>query len=674
MSIHISRIRAVIKQMSLYEKTLFLGCGLSLKTAHSDKFKIFSLRLPDEFLGYKPSLSALGCTFNRDLAVCYGQLCSKLARASRQTVDGVINLGVVRSPMTEGAECMLSEDPYVVSELGGGFINGAGSVVATNILSGEGAFNVRTMDARALREIYFKPVEDLGKKLIGVSIPSGTLNGVPVCAHKSFSRILWSVIGENKSVFNDLGSVINKPETTNIYASFEIGQSEKGRRDVISEVENGKLDEKRIDKCLERVISLVANRYENLKQKTDDIELDFDKVVAEQSIVLLKNDGILPLSNEPFVAIAGDLSKQERFVVKSEFANITTAKKADYVIVFAENHNGKLSQGVQKAIIEASDNGKKSILVLLSGRPIESKLFLPANAIFFVPDVFYNTFVSIVKIIKGQVNPSGKLNVSWAFNISDYPSHKEPRYLNNGDMYCYESVYNGYRYFNAFKKDVLFPFGHGLSYTNFTYSNMQTSSGNDFIELEFTVKNSGNVAGEHTCFVFGEYENVPVYGLQSRLLAFNRVNLIKSENTRVNIKIPYSRLAVYDLESSEWVIIGGTLKLKIGDNAINLPLSASFKLPFSSRRTVGLSASDVPSYYNTKDFALAKNDIDTLLGCSVNKEALEFYTAPLDITSKQIVLKKRASKKIRAALKEDIILSLVGFSEFGLLKILRAES
>ena len=656
--------------MSLEEKAQFLGCGLKLKTAHSDKYKIFSLKLPDEFLFYKPVLSAVGNTFNRELARSYGQMCRDLSSKNRLTVDGVINLGVVRDPMAEGAECMLSEEPLVVSELASGFIDGAGAVVGTNILSGETAFSIRTIDERAKRELYFKPTEALSKKLSGVCIPSGTLNGVPVCASKPFSKMLRDLIGDSTPIFSEAGTVINKAETLNLFENFEIAQSPKGRKDIIAEVENGNLDEKRIDRCLERIISLVANRYESLKTIDRTGMLDFDEVASRQSIVLLKNDGILPFRGSGRLAVTGDVEKQEIAILSQVFGNVADIKSAGTVIVFAKNEGSKLSVRAEKALIDASDAGKQTILIILSPRPVETDIIMPANAVLFVPTVYFNTLDALAKIISGEVNPSGKLAVSWAFNKEDYPAQKSLKY-NRGNAYCYESTFNGYRYFNSFKKDIQFPFGHGLSYSEFSYSNMQLTHSDNSIGLEFIVKNVGEHNGETVIFVFAEIDNDTVYGLKSRLVGFCRVNLDKSENTRVKIKIPYNNLAVYKADSSEWIIPGGMLKLSVGSDCLHLPLSDSFKLPFSSRIQAGLDKLVAPSYFANSNFNPSKREIEAQLGSSDFSEALKFYTAPPEKGSS---LEKKAVKKIKSALKQEIKINLTGFSEFGLLKLMKADN
>jgi len=667
MSIDIGRIKAVIAQMSLDEKMQFLGCGLKLLTAHSDKYKVFSLKLPEEFLCYKPTLSALGCTFNRELATNYGQMCRILSQKNRLLVDGVINLGVVRNPMADGAEHMLSEDPLVVSELAKGFIRGAGSVVGTNILSGEGAFAVRNMDERAKREIYTLPLELVKEELAGVCIPSGTLNGEPVCTSKSFGKIVREFMGINAPIFSEAGAVINKCKTLNIYENFEVAQCVKGKYDVLKDVENGNLDEKRVDRCLERIISLVANRYESLKKKDDIKKTDFDEEISSQSVVMLKNDGILPLKVKQNIAINGVIEKLEADIFGHGLGGVVSLKAADTVVVFAKGRGGKLEEKAEKSLLKASDDGKKTILVILSPRPVETKIMLTANAVLFVPHVYMATFDALAKILTGKVNPSGKLNVSWTFNKTDYLAFKNSDYAEWG-MCCYESVFNGYRYFNSFNKDVQFPFGYGLSYAEFSYSNIALEACDDFLDLEFTVKNVGNVSGDTVCFVFGSSGSKAIYGLKSRLIGFARVSLDASENTRVKIKIPYKNLSVFDANTDRWVMPGGMLKVSVGGNALHLPLKNSVKLPFSSRKKIGLNKKTLPSYFEN-DFKPTKKEIQTLLGVCEMQEALKLYTAP----PKSSTLYKKAAKRIKSALKENVAVNLTGFSEFGLLKILKSD-
>jgi|GEM_PF-2380436 len=674
MAIDISRVRAVIKQMTLEEKVQFLGCGLSLKTAQSQRFKVFSLLLPDELLFYKPNLSAIGCAFDTQLAKDYGKLCKNLALDAQQLVDGVINLGVIRKPMKPGAETMLAEDPYVVSELADAFIEGAGSVIATNILSGEEAFEDRYMDARAMRELYFKPFETLKSKLAGATVPSGCLNEATLFNCKNFVSLVNELLPQYALLLNEAGSVIDRTESLIAGSTFEIAHAESDMRKVIKDVENGCLDEKRLDNAIERIIYFVASRYEDLKTLQEStLSYDFDKRIARISPVLLKNDGTLPLSPGTRIAVAGDLSKEEFSDLSTFLPTEKNRAHADTVIVFATPQQEDTSVGAaaEKALIAATDAGKKTVLVILSPRPLQTTAILPANAVLYVPKIYFYTFEAIVELLHGFTNPSGKLNVSWAFKEKDYPANLNTRAASRG-MFCYESVYNGYRYFNSFKKGLQFPFGHGLSYTKFEYANLKITADFECVWVDYTVKNTGGVAGEHVSFVFCDLEQSPIYGLKSRLGAFSRVQLDKGKETTVRLKIPYERLSCFDAQNDKWVIPGGQLSVKIADSAEHIKISDTVKLPHGTRVTAGLNQKKIPSYYAQDRFAPLGNEIELLLQTSYLKENSE-HAHYLDTPSKKKkqALEKTLKKRIQKVLKISHT-HFNGLSEYAFDKILKS--
>lgn len=676
----IDRVKLVVGQMTLKEKVQFLGCGVGLKTVALNRLKIYSMALADDLLYYKPILSALGCTFDRELMSVYGSISKYHSAEKSLSMDGVINLGVIREPMEEGAGHMLGEDAFLVSELAKAFIDGAGTVIGTNIASGEKAFADRYMDSRALKELYLKPFIDVAKSLGGAVIPSGCLNGEIMSESKEFVAEIVSSLSENAIIINEAGSIIDKVKTLSTDCCFEIGQSSSKDKQLIKLVEDGKLSEKRIDNCIERNIMYFAEHYEKAKKEGKPVksQIEFDKRVSSESIVMLKNDGVLPLSaSNTLFSFCGNVDPEIISVMSSTIkCNITkTGKDGDVVCILAKAENGEFPSSATKLIDASISAGKKTVLFIQSPTPLELPDVVGVNAIFYVPCVYFSTYTAIAEILCGAVNPSGKLNVSWAFKPSDYPAQKNARAYSRG-MYCYESVLNGYKYFSTFNAPVRYCFGHGLSYSNFEYTKFKADVIDDVINIEFVVKNNSKIMGSTVAMIFADLpDSSSILGIKTRLIGFARIELDPGENTLVKINKDVDSLVLFDERDNVWIAPGGKYTIKVCESVDNVKASDTVKMPRSSRLDFGLNKKKVSSYYVESNFNPTGTDIEKVvrqpLLQSSNKN--ENYLLRPD-EQEQAKFDKALTKKIRKATKEkDLTCAFTGVSYHGYKKLNDAD-
>ncbi|MCL2061555.1 MAG: glycoside hydrolase family 3 C-terminal domain-containing protein [Firmicutes bacterium] len=672
----IGRVRAVVSQMTLKEKIRFLGCGLSLKTPSLERLKVFSLKLGEELLFHRPALFALACTFNRELVSAFGEKRAQAAHSEKEIADGAVNLGVIRNPMAQGSEAMFSEDAYITAELAKAYIEGAGAVIGTNILSGEGAYCDRFMDARALNELYAKPFQTVAAQLAGAAIPSGCLNGEPLFGSKQQVQVLKSALADDAFILNEAASVGQKSAAVSTGASLEIGQSEFDLRAIETLVENGQLDERRVDACVERAVWYIARRYEALKKPFDKKpRFDADARAAAQSMVLLKNDGTLPLkAADEKIHIAGNLDKAGAALMEQQLpSSVKLSLHASTALIFAKAENGRLNAHALKHLSDAAEAGKKTVLVIISPRPAETGGLLSANAVLYVPHVYAATYKAIADVLSGELNPSGKLAVSWAFNQKDYPAAKSDLAAARGNMFCYESVYNGYRYFNSFNQRLQFPFGHGLSYTDFEYSDLNVSAKNEGLDVSFTVKNTGAHNGDTVAFVFCNLDNAPVYGVQNRLAAFARVSLDKGESVSVKLRIELDRLSVYSEETGSFAVLGGKYTVCVASSASDVKLSDTVKVS-GTARAAALTHRQIPSYFGEARFTPLGTEIEAVLKTpliqKLNPNAA-YLARPNH--KKAHSLEKSANKKITKAKGTQAHSDFTGLSEFGFSKLLKSE-
>ena len=226
---------------------------------------------------------------------------------------------------------------------------------------------------------------------------------------------------------------------------------------------------------------------------------------------------------------------------------------------------------------------------------------------------------AIVNCITGKVNPSGKLAETYPLKIEDTPCYNN--FPGTDILVEYkESVYVGYRYYDTVNKDVLFPFGYGLSYTNFEYSNLKIKQDNTNINLEFTIKNTGNVKGKEIAQIYISHSGNKIYVPKKELKAFAKIELEKGEEKRINIEIDKSSFEHYDAISKKWVVEAGTYKILIGKSSRDIVLEAKVEI-FSDDVILDRN---IPECYKTgKIENVCDEDFEAILGSKIPDKTIK---------------------------------------------------
>jgi beta-glucosidase len=243
------------------------------------------------------------------------------------------------------------------------------------------------------------------------------------------------------------------------------------------------------------------------------------------------------------------------------------------------------------------DKGKKVIVVLNIGGVIETASWRDkADAILLAWQGGLESGNAIADILKGKVNPSGKLATTFPLTYTDEPSTKNfpgkvleavPGKLfmvdaDPSEVIYEEGIYVGYRYFNTFKVKPAYPFGHGLSYTNFEYSGLKLSASTftDQIKVEITIKNSGKMAGKEAVQLYLAAPKSKLDKPESELKAFGKTKLLQpNESQALTFTLSATDLASFDPNLSAWVADGGVYTVKIGRSALDIEGQATFTLP-----------------------------------------------------------------------------------------------
>ena len=405
-------------------------------------------------------------------------------------------------------------------------------------------------DERTLREIYFPAFETAVKKAQPwtVMCSYNRINGVYASEDPwLLTRVLREDWGFEGYVVSDWGAVSDR--VVGLKAGLDLEMPASGGVNdakIVEAVRNGTLDEAVVDLAAERILRINYKYLDNARPETPwDMEAQhlLSAEVAADSMVLLKNEGVLPLNKEDTVAFIGEFAVKPRFQgggsshinsfkttsameaaegLKVTYARgysvaadstteewiaeaVEAAKYAKVAVIFAGLPDSYESEGYdrthmqlpacQNRLIEAvAAANPNTVVVLHNGSPVEMPWIGHVKGVLEAYLGGQAVGLATVRVLFGEVNPSGRLPESFPKKLSDNPSYLY--YGGEGDNADYrEGVFVGYRYYDRKDMEVLFPFGYGLSYTTFAYSNLrlsaETISDTDTLTATVTVKNTG---------------------------------------------------------------------------------------------------------------------------------------------------------------------------------------
>ena len=582
-----------------------------------------------------PTSSAIAASFDRDLIQTMGEALGDECQAEEVGIILGPGVNIKRSPICGRNFEFLSEDPYLSAEMATSYINGVqskniGTSLKHFLLNNQEYRRMSSssdVDERTMREIYLAPFEGavVNAKPWTVMCSYNKINGVFASENpRTLTDILRKEWGFTGYVVSDWGAVNDR--IAGLKAGLELEMpSSRGINDkrIVEAVKNGSLDEKILDRAVERMLT-IHNRYiENRKP-----EVGYDKEehhqlarkISSESMVLLKNDGILPLDKKDDIAFIGQFAKTPRFQgggsshinsfkvtsaleVMKDAKNITyakgyhvaedkiddalieeavnVAKKAKVAVIFAGLPDSFESEGYDrshmslpncqnKLIHEIAAVQPNTVVVLHNGSAVEMPW---ANEVKGILELYLggqNVGAATIDVLFGNVNPSGKLAETFPLRLEDNPSYLF--YFGEKDTVEYrEGIFVGYRYYDKKKLDVLFPFGHGLSYTTFDYSNLKTSADKikdtDVLTVEVDVTNTGNVAGKEVVQLYVGDKVSSVIRPVKELKGFEKVALNPGETKTVSFNLGKRAFAYYNTEIKDWHVETGEFDILIGKSS-----------------------------------------------------------------------------------------------------------
>lgn len=515
------------------------------------------------------------------------------------------------------------------------------------------------IDERAMRELYLTAFEICVKESQPWTIMNAynRINGVYASQNEWLQeKVLRDEWGFEGLIVTDWGASVDRIPGLKYGTDLEMPSSGTlNTKKIVDAVNNGELDEAVLDKRVDAIVDLIVKSKPALEQKhTYDIDAHHKlaQKVAEGSMVLLKNDdAVLPLKAGQKVAVIGEMAKSPRFqgagssvinptkldnayeeltklgvdVVyaagyekgKDEINNtlvdeaVEAAKNADVAVVFAGLTEEFEGEGYDRLGIEMPNShnnlvsavaaaNPNTVVVLAGGSVVNIKWLGEVKALLNSGLGGQAGGAAVANILTGAVNPSGKTSETYPLAFEENPTYGN---YPGGPVTSEhrESVYIGYRYYDKVGKDVLFPFGYGLSYTTFEYSDISLSADSikdtDTVTVSFKIKNTGNVDGAEIAQIYVADKESTIFRPVKELRAFKKVFLKAGEEQEVSLELSKRAFAFYNVELGDWMVETGEFDILVGASSRDIKLSAAMTVTSTVDAAIPDYRETAPAYY-----------------------------------------------------------------------------
>ena len=590
------------------------------------------------------------CSFDRGLMEEMGKAIGREAQANDVSVVLGPAVNIKRSPLCGRNFEYYSEDPYLAGEIAAAFVKGVQSQHVGTSIKHFAANNQEyrrmssssEVDERTLREIYFPAFETAVKKAQPYTFMCSynQINGTFASENKwLLTDVLRGEWGFKGYVMSDWGAVNDRVKGLEAGLELEMPAS-GGDNDamIVKAVKDGALEEKILDQAVERILRIIFEYADHRKPQEFTMEKDHEGAqhIAEESMVLLKNENhILPLKTSEKAAFIGGFARNPRFqgggsshincfkttnvldsvpcdaqVVYAEgfpadrdfydkaLADeaVKAAAEADKAVIFAglpesfesegyDRSHMRLPECQNRLITEILKVQPNTVIVLHNGSPVEMPWLGEIKGLLETYLGGQAGGAAAANILYGKINPSGKLAETMPLKLSDNPS-----YLNFGGgekvEYC-EGIFVGYRYYDTKEMDVAFPFGYGLSYTTFAYSNLKLSMENptekDTVMVSADVTNTGKSAGKEVVQLYIRDLTGSAIRPEKELKGFEKVFLEPGETKTVTMELNKRSFAWYNTELHDWFAASGDYEILVGASSRDIRLTETLHLNSSQR-------------------------------------------------------------------------------------------
>lgn len=617
-------------------------CGLRKQAGETDHL---GLNASVTAVSY-PTGSCVASSFDRELIRESGEALGEECQAEDVAVLLGPAVNIKRSPLCGRNFEYFSEDPYLAGEMAAAYIQGVQSKhvgtslkhFAANSQEHRRMTSDSVVDERTLRELYLPAFEKAVKEARPwtVMCSYNKVNGTYASeSHRLLTEILREEWGFQGAVVSDWGAVNDRPRGIAAGLDLEMpGPGAVNTQKILEAVKDGSLSEQDLDTAAERVLNMV---FQYTEHRQPDVKFDYERdhekarKMAAESMVLLKNEGnILPLSKEKKTAFLGKFAEKPRFqgggsshvnCYKATSAleaakglpviyaqgyptdtqepdsgliaeAVKAAKEAECAVLFIGITDAMETEGFdrkdlkipacqERLVEEVIKVQKNTVVVVHCGGAIEMPWIHDVKAVLYAYLGGEAVGSATVDLLYGKENPSGKLAETFSLRLEDNPSYLY--YFGEGDRTEYrEGIFVGYRYYDKKKLDVLFPFGFGLSYTEFAYSDLQldktSMKDTDILGVSVKVKNTGSRTGKEIVQLYvGDDESTAIRPVKE-LKGFEKVELAPGEEKTVEFTLDKRSFAYYNTEIKDWYVETGSFTIMVGKSSRDIQLCASVQV------------------------------------------------------------------------------------------------
>ena len=696
----------LIDQLSLKEKASLISGKDFWQTVNIDRVGIPSAFLSDgphgvrrqaaaaDHLGLNASIPAtcfptaatMANSWDEELGEGLGQRLGQEAAVQKVNILLGPGTNTKRNPLCGRNFEYFSEDPYLAGKMAACYIRGIQSngisACVKHFACNNQEENRMTLDSvldeRTFRELYLTAFEIAVKEGKTKSIMSAynLINGEYANENKHLLvDILREEWGFDGLVVTDWGGNNDGVLSLKLGNQLEMPGTPDRPEEVINAIKEGKLEESVLDDNLDVLLDTIfTTMEEGVNKAPEKFDVDehhaFAKKCAEESAVLLKNNGALPLNKEEKVAFIGDFLFLPRYqgagssivnptkldntndLLKDVELNVVgsargfnrygkkskkllnealeLAKKADTVVLYLGLDEVTEAEGLDRQNMNLENNqlelvkaikelGKKIVVVLSCGSAVEIPF---VNDIDGLLHCYLNGQAgaeATLHILEGKVNPSGKLSETLPIKYEDvasgdnFPSHTR--------TIEYREAYGvGYRYFEKANVEVRYPFGYGLSYTTFEYKNLKVSDKG----ISFEITNTGNVDGKEIAQLYVGLQNSEIIRPVKELKGFKKVFLKAGETKKVEIPYEDKTYRYFNTKTNKWEIEKGFYDLYLGASSEDIRLFATVEQAGTGAEAP-YNISDLPHYAEGRLRKIPNEEFAKLLGREIPNGALPFY-------------------------------------------------
>lgn len=589
-----------------------------------------------------PGIEVLANTWNTECARMMGEALADDCIENGVDILLAPGVNIKREPLNGRNFEYFSEDPYLAGTLAKAYIEGLQSRGVGACLKHFYANNLEynrleqssEVDERTLREIYLKPFELACKaKPVSAMCSYNRVNGVYASENKKGFRILREEFGFDGAIYSDWEAVRDRTAAAKAGLDIEFPFNQKNYDKLVEDFNAGRISEEEVDACAARVLDLVYRvaemRAKSKVRRTKEERHAVARSIAEEGIILLKNEGALPLKKGGSVAVSGEFAVPGRCSlvagggssmvrkdgtvfdlpallrertggdVRYEPAFWTTGivsnwqkphkafldaavcdtsvvcvgTGADIEFEGGDRASMRLPAVQENMILEIARRSKRTVVVLFAGSAIDMSAWQDAvSAIVWAGFCGEAGGEALADILAGIVCPSGKLSETIPLCYEDTPAYDSYR---DACVERYqEGLDVGYRYYDTYSVPVAFPFGYGLSYARFAYSGLQVKCEKNTLRLRFSVENTSETDGKEVVQAYIHPVQTFVYRPEKELKEYRKVFVGAGEKKEIELELTDGAFAYWSTALDGWQTDNGLYEVLIGASSREIYLRA----------------------------------------------------------------------------------------------------